>query len=112
MEIGGNEMLKIKQPFYATIDELASAGDSPAIETPEVIAEETQPMGGFKIDLSFLRTPTGEGSVDDYLDHTLNFNRSKGMARIIRGMTGFAGNLNLAIVDIFLGIMELRRGAA
>lgn len=63
---------------------------------------------GLQIDLSVLKTPTGAGSVEDYVHHTLNFNKSMGLARIIRGFTGFAGqDLNLAIIDIFLGIFEL-----
>lgn len=57
-----------------------------------------------------LTTPTGPGPVSDYLDHPLNFNRSEGMARIIRGMTGYAGNLNLAIIDISAGLLELIKG--
>ena len=36
-------------------------------------------------------------------------------ARIIRGVTGLLGNLNLAIVDIFMGLLQFlfeRRNAA
>lgn len=65
---------------------------------------------GLKIDFSFLKTPTGEGEIEDYLNHTLNFNKSVGLARIIRGLTGFMGNINLAVVDILLGVLEFSKG--
>jgi hypothetical protein len=64
---------------------------------PEVI--ET----GRRIDLGFLKAPTGEGSIESYMDHPMNFNRSKSLAQIIRGMTGMLGELNLAIFDVVIG---------
>ena len=57
--------------------------------------------------IEFLRTPTGEGSIESHLEHPLNFNKSMAVARIIRGLSGFLGNLNLALVDIFIGVIEL-----
>jgi hypothetical protein len=57
-------------------------------------------------DLSFLKSPTGEGSIEDYLDSPLNFNSSRSMARIIRGLSGMLGSLDLAIVDIFVGALD------
>lgn len=58
-------------------------------------------------EFSFLRTPTGEGAIEDYLQHPLNINNSKGMAQILRGFTGIAGDLKLAVIDIFLGSINL-----
>lgn len=58
--------------------------------------------------LEYLKTPTGEGSIEEYMEHSLNFNKSRGMAQIIRGFTGFLGqNLNLAIVDVAIGVLDL-----
>lgn len=49
---------------------------------------------------------TGEGTVEDYLHSPLNFNNSLAVARIVRGLTGLLGNLDLAIIDIAIGIIE------
>lgn len=54
-------------------------------------------------DLSFLLAPTGPGSIDDYVDHPLNAQQSKGLAQMLRGFTGLCGALDYAIVDIGLG---------
>lgn len=76
----------------------------PVAETPEVEIPQQASAG---IDLSMLKTPTGEGSVGDYLEHPMNFNNSKGMARVLRGLTGMFGSLDLAIVDIVIGALDL-----
>lgn len=57
-----------------------------------------------------LRAETGEGSIGDYIEHPMNFNQSKSVARILRGLTGIMGNLNLAIIDVGLGVLELFKG--
>ena len=62
-----------------------------------------------------LKSETGEGDLSEYLRHPLNYNGSNSLARIIRGVTGLLGNLNLAIVDIFMGLLQFlfeRRNAA
>lgn len=69
-----------------------------------------EPMSnGFKFDLSFLKTPTGDGSIEERIDHPLNFFKSKGLAQMIRGFEGFAGNLKLAIVDIVMGAFQFMK---
>lgn len=78
----------------------------------EDAADQAQAAPGTRIsdllpDFSFLLSPTGPGSVDNYLDHPFNINESRGTARIIRGLTGIAGDLNYAIVDIALGAIEV-----
>jgi hypothetical protein len=86
--------------------------DKNEVHPGEVQREEVAPeqnTAGFNLDLSFLKTPTGEGELYEYMNHTLNFNQSKGMARIIRGLTGFLGNMNFAIVDIFIGVLEFAK---
>lgn len=57
--------------------------------------------------VEMLKTPTGEGTIEEYLIHPLNFNESKGMARVLRGLTGFLGNINLAIADIIIGALDV-----
>lgn len=59
--------------------------------------------------LEILRTPTGEGSIDDYVIHPLNFNQSKGLAQILRGLTGIVGDLKFAVVDIVIGTLRFSR---
>lgn len=59
------------------------------------------------IDLAILKAKTGEGSVGNYLEHPLNFNSSMGMARVLRGLTGMLGSLDLAVIDIFVGVLDL-----
>lgn len=56
-----------------------------------------------------LTAETGEGSIGDYIEHPMNFNNSKGLAQIIRGVTGLLGNLNLAIVDIVFGALRFSK---
>lgn len=78
------------------------------IETGAPDPEEVkQNFNSLKFDFSFLKTPTGSGSIDEYLDHVLNVNHSRGAAQMLRGFTGFAGNLNLAIIDIIFGAFSL-----
>lgn len=59
------------------------------------------------IDLSFLTAKTGSGSIEDYILHPLNFGGSRGMAQILRGCTGIAGDLDLALIDIVIGGFNL-----
>lgn len=82
-------------------DEPRIEGELPPIDEPEVVERR-----GIDV-MGILKTETGEGEIDDYITHPLNFNGSKGMAQVIRGITGFAGNIRLAIVDIIVGVIRL-----
>lgn len=90
----------------ARIEEAAeAAAEEVSAAAPEM--EEAAP--GFRFttpDLSFLAAPTGEGPIDDYMEHPLNFDHKKSTARILRGCTGICGNLDYAIIDIALGVIE------
>ncbi|MBR0596601.1 hypothetical protein [Sinanaerobacter chloroacetimidivorans] len=80
-----------------------AAGEIPAPE----------PAGILRLDFGFLLKKTGPNTVEYYLDHPMNAKRSKGFARQLRGFTGIAGDLDLAIIDIVLGGIEVfmeRRG--
>jgi hypothetical protein len=72
----------------------------------EVQQERQEAQQNSGIDLSFLKCETGSGSVEDYKEHALNFDGSMAMARILRGLSGFLGNLNYALADIVVGILE------
>ena len=85
-------------------DEQATAAAEAAAET---IPEEAAPVGRLPVpDFSFLLSPTGPGPIEEYTDHPLNYDRSSSTARILRGLTGIAGSLDYAIIDIGLGLIE------
>lgn len=56
-----------------------------------------------------IKTETGSGAINDYMDHSLNFNKSKSIALIIRALTGYFGALNLAIIDLLMGMFNLTK---
>lgn len=102
-----------------------------AFEAAEAIAEEKEvaegaaasmgmaaeeipePSGsGFGIpmpDLSIILAKTGPGDIDDYLKHPLNRSGSRGIAQILRGVTGILGETDFAIVDMALGALEFTK---
>lgn len=96
-----------------TLDDIAQ--DVPVDErlsSEEVIEESLQPQVNSRVNEMvnrILTAETGQGTIGDYLEHPLNFNQSKGIARILRGLTGIMGNLNLAIIDIALGVLEVSK---
>lgn len=81
--------------------------ESAAEEIENRPAEPDYIEPNFSIDFSFLRTETGAGNIEDYINHVLNINGSRATAQILRGLTGLFGALNLAVIDIALGICEL-----
>lgn len=78
----------------------------------EDIAHNTESENINKVDLNFdfLKTKTGPGSVSDYIDNPLNFNNSESVAQILRGITGYTDDLNLAILDIAFGMFKGMKG--
>lgn len=89
----------LERPIGAPVEEEPVGFE---LEMPEV--EERQ---GFSFDLGFLRTRTGAGTVEERINHPLNFSHSKGVAQIIRGLEGFFDSLDLAIIDIVMGVVEV-----
>ena len=91
---------EIEGDIYATMDTKAS-------NDMDETAENTGGTSFFDriSDIDFL-AETGDGPISQYMDHALNFNNSKAMARILRGVTGLIGSLNLAIIDIGVGVLE------
>jgi len=55
----------------------------------------------------FLKTPTGEGDINNYKNHPLNYNKSDSISQILRGATGLLGKLDLAIIDIIMGVLRI-----
>jgi hypothetical protein len=78
------------------------------VQVTEAEAEQQQ---GFNVSFpEWLKAKTGSGSIEEYMEHPMNFTHNKAMARIIRGATGLFGALDLAIIDIGVGALELFRG--
>lgn len=50
---------------------------------------------------------TGPGPITDYIQHPFNVNRSSGLGQVLRGLTGLLGTLDLAVVDIIVGLARL-----
>lgn len=78
-----------------------------AVEEP-VFESETSSIGLSNIFsgvLDLLRVETGAGEIKDYVDLPLNFDKSEGLAQILRGASGFIGAnfLRSAILDIVVG---------
>lgn len=95
----------IKTASGAEIEEVSQYNDLP---TPPPDKEPSIPQkeSFFK---KILTARTGDGSIDNYISHPLNFNGQEGTARIIRGATGILGNLDLAIIDITFGLLEFAK---
>ncbi len=77
--------------------------------TQEEMSQEVTEKQKLNFDLSFLQAKTGEGTIDEYLEHPMNIAKSKGMAQLIRGFTGLFGALDLAIIDITVGLMQFTK---
>ncbi len=77
--------------------------------TQEEMTQEVTEKQKLNFDLSFLQAKTGAGSIEDYIEHPMNIGKSKGMAQLIRGFTGLFGALDLAIIDIVVGMMQFTK---
>jgi hypothetical protein len=74
----------------------------------EVEKESVSPFSVFSQVIEFLKTERGPGSIEDYVDNPLNFKRSMGLAQVLRGLTGFLGSMEYAVVDIVVGWIRLK----
>jgi len=84
-----------------TLDEI---GEN--VPDPNTFQERIVPPPEPAIWEKILNAPTGEGELIEYYHHPLNFNFSEPLARILRGLTGIIGNLNLALADILVGLLQ------
>jgi hypothetical protein len=85
----------------------AAAVEGEVVQSVENSVEGYKP--GFQVP-EILKAKTGAGSVEDYMQHPLNFAKDMGLARVIRGATGILGALDLAIIDICVGLLEFFKG--
>lgn len=97
-----------------TLDDIANntetvnPNEMPTIE-PIAVQEPQQSSRMQEILNKIMTAETGDGSVGDYIEHPMNFLKSKGLARVLRGLTGIFGSLSLAIIDIAVGALEFSK---
>lgn len=86
-------------------EEQAAAAPDSAVPEAEIVSQP------FSIRVpEWLKAKTGAGDIDSYMNHPMNFSKTSGAARIIRGITGMLGNsFDYAWVDIVLGFFDIRR---
>jgi hypothetical protein len=95
-----------------SIDEMVSmeVGGNVPHETfmeDDLTTPEDAPSRGGEFIKKIMTAPTGSGSIESYVNHPMNFNESKSVARILRGLTGMFDNLDYAIIDIIIGGLDL-----
>lgn len=87
----------------------AEIGGIPADPVPEVenvgVAAPPERPDWMK----YLTAKTGPDDIEDYLGHPMNYNKSKPVAQIIRGLTGIFGAMDLAVIDIASGLMNFMK---
>lgn len=74
----------------------------------EALGSEAQGIGLsdiFSRIVDLFKVETGPGELKDYIDCPMNFDRSEGLAQILRGASGFIGAnfLRSALLDIVVG---------
>lgn len=96
-----------------TLDEIANqetiSVSNEVVDIPEIHEEPEGHSRANEMLSRIVTAETGEGSIGDYLEHPMNFNKSQGLAQILRGLTGIVGNLNLAIIDVLIGGLRFSR---
>jgi hypothetical protein len=94
--------IDLNKPVGETIDDIPF--DGPYVE--EVLKEEEKAQG-IQFDFGFLKSRTGPGTIEERVNHPMNFSKSKGVAQVIRGLEGLFGALDLAIIDVIMGLIEV-----
>lgn len=94
----------INESYAANVPEdFPPIEEAPGIDTADTSGQM------FRIGIpnfSWLLARTGEGALESYLNHPMNFDGKLSTAQIIRGLTGIAGTLDYALLDIALGCFE------
>lgn len=87
------------------IDE--KANDYIVKETEIVEEKQNNNNGNSNFIFDMLKAKTGSGTIESYNLHPLNFNNSKSIGQIVRGLSGMFGSLDFALIDIFVGILSI-----
>jgi len=72
-------------------------------ESSQTLEPATVVSDGF---FSVLLKKSPDKAIEEYNNHPLNYDRKESTGRILRGLEGLFSDLNYAIVDILLGILE------
>jgi hypothetical protein len=83
----------------ALVDPLEGEDDPAGIPAPE----PARPSWWDRL----ITAETGEGPISSYRNHPINFTGDDGGARLARGLTGLFENLNLAVVDLVVGAVQV-----
>lgn len=95
-----------------TLDDIAQDGATETVTDIPQVQEQPTPIQNNRLQEllnKLLTAETGEGEVEEYLSHPMNFYKSKGLAQILRGVHGLGANLKLAIIDIGLGFLRFSK---
>jgi len=68
--------------------------------------EENKKSFDFSGIFNIFKAKSVDKSIEEYDNHTLNFDKKRSTGRIIRGLEGLLGALNFAIIDIIMGFVE------
>jgi len=85
-----------------TMKDLVNEEAVKIIEEPTPVMPKSKSFDIMKV----LMRPAKDEPLDSYLTHPLNFDKTESTAKIVRGLEGLMGNLNLAIMDIVAGVIE------
>lgn len=83
-----NDVINDTKDFKDLSNEMSDAMDN--------VSRETSNSG-----LSFLKVPSLDKPIEDYLNHPFNKESDMDLAQGLRGIEAYMGNTNLAIMDLF-----------
>lgn len=89
-----------------TLDDVKSDEDFKPIENGQTEVDEVEQteIGGFHFGIpEFLKAKSPDEPIENFINHPFNFDGSRGLAQIIKGLTGMFGYFNYAIIDIVMG---------
>jgi|SaaInl7_200m_RNA_FD_contig_71_924158_length_994_multi_4_in_0_out_0_2 hypothetical protein len=104
-----SEPVKDKGDESATIEEMLNVDfNDPMAAATGGITNDTQriPQQGLSNWQRIIQATSPPKSIESYADHPLNFDSTPSTGRIIRGSEGIIGDLDKAVVDIIIGLIE------
>ena len=91
----------------ANLEEMLNEVSENSSDNLGAAQQETMEKPSFSFQIpNFLKAEAINVPIEEYQNHTLNFDKKKSTGRIIRGLEGLLGALNFAIIDLIMGIIE------